>query len=180
MKKLLPLLLSLVLLCACADTGREQYIRFSQTVAEAESISFTANVQAEYSDKTSQFTLSYSKTADGESIEVIKPDDLAGIKANTDGASLSLEYDGAMLDVGTLADAQLSPMSALPLIVRAICTGQPDISWVEGDLTATCIIPDDDITVTLWIDEDLVPKTAEICCNERTVIFAEISDWVIS
>ena len=97
---------------------------------------------------------------------------LRGIKANVMGKNLSLEYDGAMLDIGTLDDAELSPMSSLPLIVQAMRNGHLEISWVEDDMLAARIIPADDYVVTLW--------SAEISYKENTVVLVEISDWSVS
>lgn len=111
MKRVLPFVLCLILLCGCADDGKSQFLEFVNVVSSAENISFSAEVSAQYSDKTAQFTLGYEQTADGASISVIEPEMLRGIKANVMGKNLSLEYDGAMLDIGTLDDAELSPMS---------------------------------------------------------------------
>ena len=105
---------------------------------------------------------------------------LRGIKANVMGKNLSLEYDGAMLDIGTLDDAELSPMSSLPLIVQAMRNGHLEISWVEDDMLAARIIPADNYVVTLWIDSSLTPRSAEISYKENTVVLVEISDWSVS
>ena len=149
-------------------------------VSSAENISFSAHVSAQYDEKTAEFTLAYEQTNDASSISVVEPELLSGIKANLSGESLSLEYDGAMLDIGTLDDAELSPMSALPLIVRAMRDGHLEISWVEGDMVAARVIPSDDYVVTLWIDSGLTPRSAEISYKENMVVSAEISDWAVS
>ena len=112
MKRVLPFVLCLILLCGCADDGKSQFLEFVNVVSSAENISFSAKVSAQYSDKTAQFTLGYEQTADGASVSVIEPEMLRGIKANVAGKNLSLEYDGAMLDIGTLDDAELSLAAA--------------------------------------------------------------------
>ena len=163
-----------------ADDGKSQFLEFVNVVSSAENISFSAKVSAQYSDKTAQFTLGYEQTADGASVSVIEPEMLRGIKANVAGKNLSLEYDGAILDIGTLDDAELSPMSSLPLIVQAMRNGHLEISWVEDDMLAARIIPADDYVVTLWIDSSLTPRSAEISYKENTVVLVEISDWTVS
>ena len=180
MKRVLPFVLCLILLCGCADDGKSQFLEFVNVVSSAENISFSAKVSAQYSDKTAQFTLGYEQTADGASVSVIEPEMLRGIKANVTGKNLSLEYDGAMLDIGTLDDAVLSPMSSLPLIVQAMRNGHLEISWVEDDMLAARIIPADDYVVTLWSDSSLTPRSAEISYKENTVVLVEISDWSVS
>lgn len=179
-KKLLPLMISLVLLCGCADTGEESFNKFVQSVSEAGAISFTADVRAEYSDKTAEFELRYAQTAESAEVEIAEPESVAGIKARVAGDALSLEYDGAMLDIGSFGDTELSPMSALPLLVRSVSSAHIDITWREDNMIAARLVPSDDMLVTLWLSDELVPLNAEISYKEQTVIFIEINDWEIS
>ncbi len=180
MKRVLPFILCLILLCSCADDGKAQLAEFTGIVSAVENISFTAEVSAQYDDKTAEFVLAYEQTGESSSVSVVKPELLSGIRASLTGSELSLEFDGAVLDIGTLDDAELSPMSSLPLIVRAMREGHLEICWVEGDMIAARLIPSDDYVVTLWIDASLTPRSAEVSYKERTVVTAEISDWVIS
>ena len=177
MKRIAPVIMCLVLLCGCADTGEKEFIRFVEHTAHAEEVSFTADVRAEYDDKTARFKLRYEHDGDGSAVTVLEPDILAGIKARLTGERLSLEYEGAMLDIGTLPDARLSPMSALPLMMKAIRNGHAEITWVEDERIAARIVPEDDYSVTLWLGSSLVPESAEISYKERSVVFIEISDW---
>ena len=113
MKRVLPFVLCLILLCGCADDGKSQFLEFVNVVSSAENISFSAKVSAQYSDKTAQFTLGYEQTADGASVSVIEPEMLRGIKANVAGKNLSLEYDGAMIDIGTMPSLAPCPRCRL-------------------------------------------------------------------
>lgn len=179
-KKMLPLMISLVLLCGCADTGEESFDEFVMGVAEADTVSFSADVRAEYSDKTAEFTLRYAQSADSAEVEISEPETVAGIKARVTGDALSLEYDGAILDIGSFGDTELSPMSALPLLVRSMTDAHVDITWREGDMIAARLVPSDDMLVTLWLSNELVPLNAEISYKEQTVIFIEINDWEVN
>ena len=179
-KKMLPLMISLVLLCGCADTGEESFDEFARSVAESDSVSFSADVRAEYSDKTAEFTLRYAQSADSAEVEISEPETVAGIKARVTGDALSLEYDGAILDIGSFGDTELSPMSALPLLVRSMTDAHIDITWREDDMIAARLVPSDDMLVTLWLSNELVPLNAEISYKEQTVIFIEINDWEVN
>ena len=180
LKKLLPLMISLVLLCGCADNGEESFDRFVKVVSEAETVSFSADVRAEYSDKTAEFTLRYAQSEESAEVEITQPETVAGIKARVTGDALSLEYDGAILDIGSFGDTELSPMSALPLLVRSMTDAHIDITWREDDMIAARLVPSDDLTVTLWLSSELVPLNAEICYKEQAVIFIEINDWEVN
>ena len=179
-KKLLPLMISLVLLCGCADNGEESFDEFAGGVAEADTVSFSADVRAEYSDKTAEFTLRYVQRPESAEVEITEPETVAGIKARVTGDALSLEYDGAILDIGSFGDTELSPMSALPLLVRSMTDAHIDITWREDDMIAARLVPSDDMLVTLWLSSELVPLNAEISYKERTVIFIEINDWEVN
>lgn len=180
LKKLLPLMISLVLLCGCADNGEESFDQFVKRVSEAETVSFSADVRAEYSDKTAEFTLRYAQSEESAEVEITRPETVAGIKARVTGDALSLEYDGAILDIGSFGDTELSPMSALPLLVRSMTDAHVDITWREDDMIAARLVPSDDLTVTLWLSNELVPLNAEISYKEQTVIFIEINDWEVN
>ena len=179
-KLLLPLMISLVILCGCADTGEESFMRFMQQVHSADELSFDAQVRAEYSDKTAEFKLGYTQDESGAVVEIIEPELVAGIKARVSDSQLQLEYDGAILDIGTISDSELSPMTALPLLVKAMREGHLDIVWTEDDMLAARLVPSDDFTVTLWLSPELTPLNAEVTYKEKSVIFIEIIDWKVS
>lgn len=179
-KKTLPLLLviSLVLLlCACGDNGEEGFKNFGEFINEAESISFTATLRAEYSDKTANFKLSYLQNDEGIRVTVMEPELISGISAHMTDDSARLEYDGAILDIGTLSDTGLCPMSALPITVMAMKNAYLDKVWTEDGMTVARLIPSDDTEITLWLNDELIPCNAEISCNGKTVVFITFSDW---
>ena len=62
MKRVLPFILCLILLCGCADDGKGQFAEFVKIVSTAENISFSAHVAAQYDEKTAEFTLAYEQT----------------------------------------------------------------------------------------------------------------------
>ena len=179
-KLILPLMISLVILCGCSDNGEESFLKFMQQVYTADQVSFNAVVRAEYSDKTAEFKLGYLQDENGAVVEILEPELVAGIKARVSKDSTQLEYENVILDIGTLSDNGLSPMSALHVLIKAMREGHLDIVWTEDNMLAARIIPTDDTTVTLWLSKELVPLNAEISCDEKTVVFIEITDWSVS
>lgn len=53
--------------------GRESICRVSERVNAAQSLTFTANVRAEYEHKTAKFTLSYTEDDSGGAVTVLAP-----------------------------------------------------------------------------------------------------------
>ncbi|MDO4816300.1 MAG: hypothetical protein Q4A83_06850 [Bacillota bacterium] len=178
MKRRIILPLALVLLlCGCSGGEEAAFDRFRQELAEAEEIIFTADVQAEYEDKTAEFTLCFSMQNDEYRVEILEPEIVKGISARVKSGETHLEYDGAILDIGKLTDRGLCPMSALPFLLDAMRDAHVDMTWTENGLLAVRLIPSDDMSVTLWLDEDNEPVNAEIEYEEKTVVFIEIHDW---
>ena len=181
MRKITVLLcLSLLLLTGCTGKAELTFLEFRETVANAEAIGFTADIRAEYSDKTVSFTVDCRKDAEGMTVEVTEPELIKGIRAHTDGESLRLEYDGAILDLGKLHDCGMSPMSALPLFVSALRDAHMELTWEEDGMTAARLVPEDDMAITLWISENGEPVSAEITVEAQTLVFIEITNWEVT
>ena len=72
-KIILPLMISLVILCGCSDNGEESFLKFMQQVYTADEVSFNAAVRAEYSDKTVEFKLGYVQDENGAVVEILEP-----------------------------------------------------------------------------------------------------------
>lgn len=181
MKKRLALLLVMSLLfalSACGDNEEKKIVdMFCGEVAEAESIRFTAALRAEYPDKTSEFELEYVQNQDGIRVTVLEPEIISGISAVVSDENARLEYDGAILDIGTLSANGLSPMSALPITMMAIKNAYVDSTWTEDDVTAAKLIPSDDTEIILRLNAEAIPCAAEIICDGKTVVFIEFDDW---
>lgn len=178
-RALIVLAISLLLLSACGNGEEKAFLNFAAQVKNAEEINFNADLKAEYSNLTADFTLKFSENSDGATVEIIKPEILKGIKAHVSEKSAELEYDGAILDLGMLSD-DLNPMSALSLVRRAITDGHVDLAWEEEGMLCVRLVPEDDKVVKLWLDtETMTPLNAEITSGEKTTVFIEIHDWEV-
>lgn len=172
-------------LCLCllmSGCGGREFAKardsLAQRLAEAECLSFTANIRAEYEHKTARFTLSYYEDAEGGKVTVLAPQLIAGVTARIQPGSTSLEYDGVCLGTGELDDFGLSPMSSLPMLVQALRDGSMNTGWTESGCTVLELQSTDELTCTVWFSTaDMIPRQAELCSDGRVKIFAEISDW---
>lgn len=174
------MIIILLSLCGCSMGEEKAFLNFAETVTNAENISCNAHVRAEYSSISAEFDLKYLYENDESIIEIVKPQLISGIKARVKDGETRLEYEGAMLDIGSLGDTWLSPMSSLPIMCRAIKDAHLDLAWDEDDMLVARLIPEDDMTVTLWIDtETMAPVSAEITYKEKTAVFIDISDWEV-
>ena len=180
MKRLYPLLLCVCLVltgCQRRDVQAE-FDSFSRTLSDSSTLSFTANVRAEYENKSARFSLSYSEDSDGGTVTVIAPELIKGIQAHVSPGGTQLRYDSVVLDTGALDSFGLSPLSSLPLLVQAMKSAHLDTFWEEDGQLVLQLEPDDERKCTIWFEStSMIPLRAEIISGERVTVYIEISDW---
>lgn len=180
MKKLfLPLLLILLLpLGGCANKNEARWRAFSEELRERGALCVTAELRAEYEDRSCSFTLRCAEDGEGGcTVEVLEPELIRGVKARMSADGTKLVYDSICVDTGDDGGTGLSPMGALPLLLRTLRGGALDAAWREEGCLAVRLIPDDGLAVTLLFDEDMKPSYAEIESEGKTVLFIGIRDF---
>lgn len=180
MKRLCPMiLLCCLLLCGCGgDAVKQDYQKFADSLNARTDLSFTADVRAEYEDRSAEFTLLYTEDTGGCTVEVLSPGLIKGIKARLKADGTSLEYEGLVLDTGALDAHGLSPMSSMPALVKALRQGHLDSYWTEDGKTVLQLIADDELTATVWLEsESMTPMRAELISDGRVRVFCTVSSW---
>lgn len=123
------LMMGLVFLTACGGEDRGEntdelaldmrgtYLSISGCTAELELI-------ADYGERVYEYGLSLSYQREGDTtITVTAPEEAAGVTARITGGETFLEYDGASLETGPLDGSGLSPIEAVPLMLRCAQEG---------------------------------------------------------
>lgn len=130
-----PMTALCLLLCSCGSGAEElqQVQLLRERYAAAAGCTGTAEITADYGQRVYEFTLDF--TAEGEELELklTAPEEVAGITARVTGEDTSLEYDGAILDTGPLSSDGLSPVSAIPALLRCAAEGFSDQCVWEGE-----------------------------------------------
>ena len=181
LSRLMYVLLPLCLLFTFSGCGTEKaelrLSEFSSGLSEKTELSFTADMRCEYPDKAEKFALLFEKKPDGCTVTVISPESIAGIKAHVGSDTNKLEYGGAVLDVGDLDQYGLSPMSALPLLYRALCSPYIDSVTSAGDGTEYLLTYDDNTCVSVRFSAEMIPESAELICDGKVTVYCKIEDW---
>lgn len=182
MKKLCLCLLSLALLLSGCGTDREAARRdsFAEALSARHDLCFTADLRAEYPDKTLRFRLACEEDGEGCTVRVLEPEEIGGVSVHLAADGAQLRFEEIRLDTGPLDRSGLSPATALPKLLSALRTGHLESVWKEGDLTVWELIPDDALRVQVWLDDALVPQRAKLISEGRVSVFLEISDWPAS
>ena len=173
------LLVVCLLLCGCGGRAAEnKYRDFSQSLAANKNLQFTAELQAQFPEKTVEFTVDYAREDAGETVTVRKPEPIAGIRARVSEDGASLEYEGLILDLGDLDDRGFSPLSALPLLVEILSSGHLDSHWETGDLLALKLVRDDHLSADVYFEpESMTPVRAELMSDGSVLVSCRICDW---
>ena len=148
MKRLcLPALLAVCLLLAgCANSAKKQYEQFSAGLSGRSDLSFTAQLSAEYTDRTVEFTLQYEQNEDGCTVTVTAPALISGVRARFSAGGSAIDYDGIVVDTGELDACGLTPMSALPLLVDALKNGDlAQVCRLVGNVFEQALPPDSEV-----------------------------------
>ena len=74
-------LCAVLLLTGCGSGLEQRWDEFSETVSEADNLSFTAALRAEYEDKSVSFELRYEQSGEECAVTVLSPEELRGVKA---------------------------------------------------------------------------------------------------
>ena len=148
-----------------------------------------ATVEAEltchYGDEVRTYTLRCSYTPEESTVEVLAPEDLAGISATLTGEALTLQYDGILLDAGTYSGTEISPMWAVPSMLRAMGQGYPLETGREALGETECLRVTFEMTssdggkqyTAVWFDENGIPLQGEIALGETVVYTAVLTQF---
>lgn len=185
MKKLLGYLLPLtLLLTACGgNAGADRVTEVQMLFADLQGYAAEVKIDMAREDETLHYTLSLTKDGDSLSVRVLEPDALKGVTAHIDGETLALEYDGTVLDAGTL-NPKVSALSCVPLLLNSFpesyVTAQSMERFGEQDTLRACFETDcggEKLACTVYFSTDNVPLYAEIAENGKIILFAEFTDF---
>ncbi|MEG2519070.1 MAG: hypothetical protein RSB65_05415 [Oscillospiraceae bacterium] len=167
--KLLALMIALLLLAGCSKAahGEEKFLEWRDTFSASKNHEARAELSVEDGEKHGKYTLLYSSNEEEETVEILEPELIAGVRAHIKNKETSLQYDGVMLETGSELSETLSPMMALPSFAKCLREGHLERVWTEEKegqalLVGELEMPDGSI-MTLWLEEEnLQPAFAAI------------------
>ena len=182
-----PMMTLCILLGGCGgrQAAEEQSIR--QTYRDMVGCIMEADVACGVgTDEVLIFSLRCAYTAGGTHIvEVLAPEEVAGICAVINGDELSVIYQDLCLPAGTLSRAELSPAACLPWLMDALRDG-----WLleqsreaVGDVPCVRLCLDESagqvqVESALWLREaDGIPVRGELSVDGEIILTAEFTDF---
>lgn len=186
---LLAPMITLLLLCACGGggEGEDPFLAVQERFQNAQAIQAEVTLTCNYQDEVRTYGLVCSCTPEQSRVEVAAPESVAGVAATWDAETLTLSYDGVMLDAGPYADTDMSPLWAVPALLRAAAEGYP-LETGREDLGDTACLR---VTFetgrreaqilyhTLWLTEDGTPLRGEIAGEDGLIYTVEFQSFTI-
>ena len=159
-----PMISLLLSACGTGDGTiglQEQVLAIRSNYLEHTGCTAQLRVSADYGQRVYAYTVNVTATQEETALVVEQPQELAGLAVRMGGAQGQLEYNGAILETGTLDVQGLTPLSAVPILLEHARSGFIDSCTVEtlGEretLRVLCSDPEQAAgqgrEITLWFD----------------------------
>ena len=161
MKRVLALTLMLSMLCACGQNGSERNI----SSAYAKDVSCTARVQA-LSEPAIDYVLSFKRTGGVDTVEVLSPQSIKGIKATVKKGSAGITDEDEYIETLLPALWGATPIDVLSSVFDNLHENTP----VRSDKNKEQII----LEYAETVDDTQVRKTVWLNCETLALESADI------
>jgi hypothetical protein len=185
-KKILLFLLAALMLAGCKreNLELEQMMAFRAALLSGSGCSFEAVITADYQEELYLFTLECRCDEQGTIyFKVQKPESIAGISGVISSAGGKLTFDNAEgLAFETLADGQVTPVTAPWLFIKALRSGYVTSCGMEEDMLRASIddsYKEDALRLDVWFVDEDIPYRAEILWADRRILSLEVTNFEI-
>ena len=179
-------LLAVMLLTGCSgeNVELERMMTFRASLLSGMGCSFQAVITADYQEELYQFTLDCRCDERGTlQFTVVEPESISGISGEISGEGGKLTFDNEeALAFETLADGQVTPVTAPWLLVKTLRGGYVTSCGMEEDLLQVSIddsYQEDALRLDIWFTADDFPKHAEILWADRRILSLEVTNFEI-
>jgi len=178
-----------LLLTACGGKGNgtpmDRALMLRGTYLSADGCTARMQVTADYGQRVYTYAID-AQVVGGETVLTVRePSEIAGITARLRGGESFLEYDGAVLETGPLAEDGLTPISAAAALLEAARSGFIDSCGTEGEnLYILCRDPADPPgagrQIGLWFGPDGGLLRGEVAVDGRRVICCKFENFTLN
>ncbi len=184
MKRFVCLFIVFAFLWGCSGEGQlNKAIALRQRLLAGNGCSFIAEITADYGDVLYQFSMDCRADKQGNlAFTVTVPESISGITGTVSETGGHLTFDGTALAFATIADGQVTPVTAPWLFLKTLRSGYI-ASCAEGKDTTYLQIDDsyadNALHLDIWLDENTAPIRAEILWEGRRILSIEVREFSI-
>ena len=185
MKRFYLLIALLIFLSGCASENKaiNEAITLRQSILEGNGCNFNAQITADFGQKIYTFSLKCKTDAVGNMFfEVVSPETISGITGMITEKDGKLTFDDQVLLFETIADGQLTPVTAPWLLIHTLCCGYIRSCGTDGDMLRIQIddsYAENAIQLEIWVDQLNKPIRGEILWEGRRIISIDVTDFEI-
>lgn len=185
MRRLVAVLMMLLCLpvagCQKQTNPMQEALDFRTSLLSSEGCSFVCDVEADYGEKVYSFSLLCRCDDDGAEMQIIAPENIAGITATVCDGETTLSFDGVRLEYGNLANGYVAPLACPWLLTGAWSEDYIAYAGADGDATRVTWLRgynDEELTIDTWFSSQ-IPVFAEISYDGQRVLTIKIRDFIL-
>ncbi len=181
--KLAAILCIAIMLCGCqnsADSLKEG-MELRRQILESSGCSFHGTITADYGEKVYVFEMDCKTDKEGTlQFAVTSPDTIAGITGKIDNEGGAITFDDKVLAFQTLADGQVTPVTAPWLVMKTLRSGyiRDAVATEKGfEVSIDDTYKEDALRLVIGVVAGK-PATAEIYWQGRRILTVAVEDFV--
>lgn len=184
MKRILTLFVLIFLFAGCGDQSAvEPGLRLREKILNGEGCSFLTTITADYGEQVYKFSMQCRSDRNGNlSFTVTAPETIADIQGMISGQGGSFMFDKEVLTFETIADGQVTPVSAPWLFVKTLTSGY--IRSCETKKSGIHLIYDDSynenaLQVDVYLSPEGFPVQSDILWAGKRILSLQIEEFQI-
>ncbi len=180
--KLAVILCITIILCGCGNSSNslKEGMDLRRQILESSGCSFHGTITADYGEKIYIFEMDCKTDKDGTlQFTVTKPDTIAGITGKIDNEGGAITFDDKVLAFQTLADGQVTPVTAPWLLMKTLRSGyiRDSVETKEGiEISVDDSYREDALRLNIFVKNGL-PAEGEIYWQGRRILTVLVEDF---
>ena len=159
----------------------DKAIALRNRILENKGCSFQASISADYGEKVYEFSMDCRTNKAGDlTFTVTEPTTIAGIqgKIRHDGGALT--FDDKVLAFQTIADGQITPVTAPWLLMKTLRSGYMKGCTSDEDgfqITINDSYAEDAFYLNIWVNRAHLPVACEIFWEGRRILTVKVENF---
>lgn len=169
--------------CSSGTNAMEQAVRLRTAILSGEGCSFQCKITADYGEKIYTFDMNCQADKEGNlTFTVTSPETISGICGTITQSEGVLTFDDRVLAFETIADENLTPVSAPWVFLKTLrngyiksCASTDEGFFMEIDDTYA----ESSLQLRIYTDTKSKPMGGEIFWNNRRILTLQVDNFTI-